>query len=480
MRVLLTLPQADFSKPSLALPPVYFNRRRQFLTRSQEKHIRNTFHFLSLPAELRNMVYELAVNFNGVERWFDDTYAQAVEFATIPANRGKVMTRKVTLQTPRIFLICRQVYAESIVLLAKRSVHFHHGLFTLTAIRQIMSEKALQRISSINITAKGHHVLEAGTAGATWKGYIIILKDLARILEEDHSLKSLTIDLEDPDLTHHLINCWHSAIECDYRDHVKTALNRFRPVRGIDSVTFKGIDPDFALELKNLMETKHFPFLDIPGEIRTRIYADCLDYDHVSTHISRVMQDWVANNNHSNDASYPIMSTPTVLLLNKQIYHEAKAILNKKALKITCPVDPKIDRQAKVPDLLRFVSADTIQAITRLELSVHSWEYAYAIERIFNVLKHKHSLESFRLEFHDNLKSDFLRKVYRPYPDSAIAKCFCGMAGIHGVKDVVFEGDLPGVYTEPMAKIMKNKRGGKKRTPKAIRGDGKVVDLELD
>jgi len=60
--------------------------------------------------------------------------------------------------------------------------------------------------------------------------------------------------------------------------------------------------------------TESFPFLDLPAELRNLIY------------------DYAANwNDHRHNLDKPV-STPTVLLINRQISKEARAVLDKKAL----------------------------------------------------------------------------------------------------------------------------------------------------
>jgi hypothetical protein len=54
---------------------------------------------------------------------------------------------------------------------------------------------------------------------------------------------------------------------------------------------------------------------------------------------------------------------------------------------------------------------------------------------------------------------------------------------IRGIGKVLFEGDLPDVYTKPLMMSMRAKKGSTAlglQEPKALRWDGAVVDLEYE
>lgn len=254
----------------------FFSRDRQFVTRYQERRIRNTFQFLSLPPELRNIIYDLCLSFKGIEKFFNKHYSD-IKYHTRP---DKVRLPKHRITTPTIFLIGRQIYSEAIVLLQKKKAIFHHGLLGVRSIDDVISGYALRNLGSIEINCKGHHILRKPTLLISWTGYMNLLSGVARILSEGHSLKKLVIDFRDKDLALHTTSCWFAQNDCDYRKQLKAALNGLRAIRGVHHVEIKGIDAGMARELKACIQSQPLSFLHLPPEVRNKIYRDTSGKKH--------------------------------------------------------------------------------------------------------------------------------------------------------------------------------------------------------
>jgi hypothetical protein len=422
------------------------------------------------------MIYELCIDFGGVEQFFDDAFAY---FNRAKDNDAACIFPPIIprIKTPTIFLICRQITAEVLALLPKKSITFHHGLMGAGFVDNVMSENLLRNVSSINIDVKGHRILKSNMFSVSWRGYMDLLADLANILRNGHRLKNLTIDLRDARLTKRHIDKCIDNDRCDFRNHLFEVSSHLRRVRGIRNVTIRGIYPCLARELKALMESKPVHFFDLPQDIRNRIYELSADYSDISTHLARAMSGW-QKHAHSTWVSYPRTTTPSVLLINRQICREAHPIICNKALDLVCPSSPYIYETKQIPDLLRFVSAKTLQNIKHLSIRLETWEWIHAVTRILYVLKQKHSLKSFTFVFHDELKNSFSSYPQNSYPDNSLAEALMDLCEVRGVDKVTFEGDLPEVFTAPMAKIMESARGEKNLPrPMSVRGDGGVVEM---
>ena len=454
---------------------VNLNRNRQILTRLQERNIRQTFPFLQLPAELRNIIYDLCINFNGIEKFFNRYYTR-VSHSIIPSNATAPYHKP---KTPTIFLANRQTFAEAVSLLSTKSVVFDHGLLDLNSVHDVISENVLQKLSSITITVKGHPILQSKILPMSWRGYMNLITDLSIILRQGHKLKNLTIDFEDKALKRHMTQCFgDQSYDCEFREQMQQACNDLRLIRGIGCVTITGIPSQLALELKARMESKPMSFLDLPSEIRNQIYEYCADWSDISTQLARMMKSW---NHHAHPPQFPSRSTPTILLLNKKVSHEALSVLRSKPLTITFPEDHYIQKQDQVPNILKFITSNTLQTVKHLNIKIETWEWIYTLDNLLPTIAEKHNLETIKIYLKDHLKDKFLKVPGKKYPDGSLHMSLGGLASIRGVGRVTFEGDLPDVYTAPLIQSMESAFGTADVLPlKAICADGTVVDADAE
>jgi len=98
--------------------------------------IAQTFPFLSLPAELRNTVYEYAANYNNIIPAFNRLLAQLIPNVTSPPGfvgshrmivehelarfQCELSRREPLRSTPTIFLLNRQITAEATYAIYRR------------------------------------------------------------------------------------------------------------------------------------------------------------------------------------------------------------------------------------------------------------------------------------------------------------------------------------------------------------------------
>ena len=306
------------------------------------------------------------------------------------------------------------------------------------------------------------------------------LAQTGTILADGHKLKNLIIDLEDPEMVIHVTKCWdggQAAYKCDFRDHLKDAFTHLRKIRGVPNVTLKGFPAAVAQELKTHMQSKPKNFLDLPAELRNEIYRYAVDRSYITRAINIFMNSWIDRKKPM--PAYPVLTTPTILLLNKRIYNEALPVIRAQTVQITFPIEHTLQTQPEVPELTRFISPLSLQQLQHLSLRIEKWEWVYAVENTCKILAAGHQLNTFELYFRDALKAKFLSGVGRCYPDKALHDSLNGLCAIRGVKKVVIEGDLPAVYAWGLKTIMEGSVDAKE-VPKlmGVSTNGAMMEIE--
>lgn len=386
--------------------------------------------------------------------------------------------------TPNVLLICKQVYLEAREMLKKQGISFHHGLLDICGLDNLMNTSILSNIQSLTIDAKGHEMLPKAhkLLGPSWRGHLDLIVDISVVLAKGHRLKNFTLDFTDPKLHAHVHECWTKPIRCDFRDQLAEALEHLRKIRGVGNVKLIGIPPALAADLKQHMESTPRSLLDMPGEVRNLIYSYAADWSDISTQITRTMKAWVAADDAANrdaeygaepqktDPTYSRRSTPTILLLNKQIHAEAKGIVHAKPLRLTLPEHPNMAKTSDTLNALKFITPATLAHVAHLHVHVASWEWTYSLDRLLPQLAARHRLRTLTFTFRDALKRVFLQQG-KKYPDHTLHLSLSGLAAVRGVGAVTFAGDLPEVYTAPLKMIMEGARVEGERLPalKAIR-----------
>ena len=420
--------------------------------------IATTFPLLALPAELRLMIYSFCLTFAGVDKWFDKFWAKLRD----SSRPSKVAAPLVYKRTPEILLVCKQVYHEARDVLQKKGISFHHGLLDIDGLHNLMNVNILTNISCITVTASGHEIIPKakGLVGPSWRGHLDLIVEISDVLAAGHRLKTFTLDLTDASIDRHVHDCWNRPIRCDFRDQLTAALENLRKIRSVGTVTLIGLPAALIPDLKARMESSPPSLLSLPGELRNLIYFFAADTSDISTQLTRTMRAWVAANPTNTREKkvpppYPARTTPTVLLINKQIHAEAKSILYAKPLVLDLPNDKSLQQSNETLNALRFISPRTLAQVQHLAVRVESWEWVWALDRMLPHLGRVQALKSFQFVFVDGLKSTFMRQC-TVYPDRTLHESLKNLGQLRGLGHVQFGGDLPEVYTMPMRAIMES------------------------
>ncbi|KAF2431269.1 hypothetical protein EJ08DRAFT_194522 [Tothia fuscella] len=119
-----------------------------------------------------------------------------------------------------------------------------------------------------------------------------------------------------------------------------------------------------------------FPFLSLPREIRDQIYDQGLDFDGVDRAIEKC-NDRFKNRRHRQNYQTTDLNkvfnvkTPTLLLLNHQIYEEAQQILQKKKLVLSSPPTATFkDTFIPLVGFWQFISPGTLEHVHAIDLTL--------------------------------------------------------------------------------------------------------------
>jgi len=317
----------------------------------------------------------------------------------------------------------------------------------------------------------------ARTIGPSWRGHLALIKDLGLILSKNHKLKELTVDFVDKTLDIHVGACWNNTNRCDFREQLREAFHEMGKVHSVKKVTILGLPKALAQELKNRIQSPPTSFLDLPAELRNVIYEQCGDWSEISNQIQSTLANWTRK---GFSPPYPgKLKTPTILLLNKQITHEAKSILRAKPLRLTYESATGMNNSRETISTLRFIGVDTIPHVQHLDISVEVWEWMYSFSRFWPALASTHNLKTLTISFKDILRKNFLQSG-KKYPDQTLHQCLSGLQLFRGIGCVTFKGDLPDAYTDPLKTIMESPKGTEKESLpalKAITRNGYEVDI---
>ncbi|KAM3422626.1 hypothetical protein BST61_g115 [Cercospora zeina] len=453
------------------------NRR---VTRYQVNAIKNTFPFLELPPELRNMVYTFTIDVTTLNRFFDIDYEKVMTFKKKTKSPRK--QRTCNKSTPSIFLVNKQIFCEASYVLQKQGITFHHGLFEHD-LEHVISSSVLCKLSSIEVTDAGHGMTGQWGGTVSWYGYMRLLKQLGQLLSNgEHKLEKLTVDFNSPALVEHMTACHQSGRpRCGFRDTMTQAIADLSAARGIGEVVLRGINGDEAATAKKLMEgAPVLNFLGLPREIRNMVYEHAADWSDISNKLQEGFAQWT---NKFEKFPFPPRTTPTVLLINKQISDEAVEVLAKKPLNITFPADDTFNNQNyKIPSVLGLIRRRTLEHVTTIHINMQDWFWIFNLEpRFIDVLVESKNLKHLKFTFEDQKKREFLAFPGQTYPDNSIASKLKILTTIRGLETASFEGDLPLTYTTPLAAIMTSARKVLLQDlpkPMGVTSEGQVVEVD--
>lgn len=424
------------------------------------------------------MVYKLAFNFNAVDQYFA-TYTDLLLISDTPGSVKPPRTRK---NCPGIILASKGILRESLPVLYSTPMIFTHGILK-ASLRDVVSPRLIQRLTHITITDAGIDLLHMDLV-ITFHGVQHLFKQLADILQDGHNLRELKFIVKANDFNRHLRNCADQPdVKCGIKPFLLNLQTTIGRIRGIKKVVLEG---DMSHEFKTLMiqgmTSQPENLFKLPLSVRKQIYIYAANPNDATCGALEKFMTRVASGLRPH---YPLLTTPSVLLLNRQIYEECLNVIHKSRWltisgNILAPKNPS--------SIFRFISPSILHHIRYLELDFQHWQYTYLLPNLCRLLRtaipgqHSHSLHCFHLHFDDSLRNDTFYSSGFSYPDQHLAMLLQPLAKLRGIRQVTFSGGLPDCYTLPLGLTMMGPVGssGLQLFGERIDGRGKVALKDLE
>ncbi len=266
------------------------------------------------------MIYDFALNFDSINK------DQADCKRRLESGREITKARK---GTPGILLVNRLITREALFYLYRKPIVFSHGLYR-DRLTDTVCPHILRKVTSIMIDDAGS---EHDCMVTLVEPYTLLAGELARALKGSRALQELTLSFRSKVLLRHLKQCWASS-SCYYFKALLRFLTRIGNIRGLKKVTFEGAVSRWSNLFRFIMESA---FFRLPRSVRQRIYGYALDWNDINrkavSPLSNTSERQMVHSGSSLRLSQSFkITTPTILLLNRQIAKEALATLHKKPL----------------------------------------------------------------------------------------------------------------------------------------------------
>ncbi|KAK7730080.1 hypothetical protein SLS57_001740 [Botryosphaeria dothidea] len=372
--------------------------QRNVATRSMTLKRRTQFPFLKLPAELRNLIYELSLDFDGVGRLLTEHYEAHV-------NDGTVI-HWPELQTHSLLVVSKQISREAKYILHRKTLRLPHSTTPNGMVTDVVSRNLLENLRKVDITRD-----DSFGEMHTWCDFLEffrLIKSAVKIWVDRHKLQELTIVMQGKQVVSHLDSCPAQG-HCYFLDEIEKMMDSLKELRGIKKVTFGGFLKDYASEAKKWMETPPAYILKmIPFQVRMKIYRHLVNLNDANAALVKASKTAVASWNPpmTMDAIAPPRTSPTILRANKQIRKELVAFMYAAPFTISAPPPYHVHTCTSITN---FISEYNLRQIRRLRLDIDSRGSAFVaadwrklIQELVGILKSKHDLQMLSINIWDH------------------------------------------------------------------------------
>ncbi|KAB2577266.1 hypothetical protein BFW01_g8483 [Lasiodiplodia theobromae] len=343
------------SDASLTTPP------RNVATRSMTLSKRTKFPFLQLPAELRNLIYELTLDFEGVARLLTDHYEAHVNDGTIIEWPDR--------DVHPLLLVNKQVSRESTYILHRKTLRLPHSTTPNSLITDVASVKLLENLRKVDITRD-----DSFGEMHTWCDFLEffrLIRSAVNVWTKSHKLQELTIVMKGRQVMTHLATCPTQG-HCYFLEEIKKMMTSLEELRGIKNVTFGGFLEEWAEGAKKWMQTPPAYLLkSLTPDLRKRIYSYLMDLNDANDALVKASDTAVASWNppKTMDAIAPSMTSPNLLRVNQVITHEILEYMYEKTFTISAPPPHHVHTCTSVT---KFISPNVLKNIRHLALDIDS------------------------------------------------------------------------------------------------------------
>ncbi|KAG9523156.1 hypothetical protein KCV07_g2750, partial [Aureobasidium melanogenum] len=392
------------------------------------------FRFMDLPRELRNRIY---------------SYALSLDFYDKAHEKGFTCGYTHNTKQCNVLLMNRQTSDEAQKMIRSTPITLSYGLelemsfdLLLTphmgpeSIRNYFPEARLCNVSQLTISDVGYR----GKKRILLKekhfvGLSRLLREVAEICREGHKLQHVLVSFQSDLVKEYIDQLTTSEVAQKWMFEVISSLREIRGV-GRGRVTLD-IDINHSSTTKQQlvadMESPHTGLLSLPKHVRQKIYGYALDFNDAT----KQMRDYAL--------SSPTLTTPTMLLVNRQISAEVASFIREVPLEIS--TDPSVD----IVFLSEFISLETVGHIKHVRLNVQraeqlGWLASELVEAWTcgnDELTADSRLESFELNYHEpGLRITLLDKNER-YPPKDVADAMTRFGKMRSIPEVRITGTLP-------------------------------------
>jgi hypothetical protein len=325
-------------------------------TRSRFRQMQS-FPILKLPGEIRNMIYQAALDFSNLEK-------------TASRRLSLDKLKSLPRHTPSLLLVNHQTSLEA------KGILYRHKTLTFekfpsgvanglldgpSTAKSLVSKGVLRQVQHIVFRNRGPNTEEE------WTRLLWDLEHLVRYLvsvwvrngRQKHSLKTLQFDVGDESVSDHLLQCPTLPEECVLHGRYLRIVHSLKKLQHIQLVQFSGSICllDVAEELGRWLTSPKAPLLKLPFDVRYRIYGYVLSDFISSRQLATYQRSVIGHPANTDDSTASVSMTarsgigevitptvatipaPALLTVNKKVYAEVKRLLLSTPFVFSNPLD---------------------------------------------------------------------------------------------------------------------------------------------
>ncbi|KAG9828811.1 hypothetical protein KCU98_g14351, partial [Aureobasidium melanogenum] len=404
------------------------------------------FRFMDLPVELRNRIYSYALSLDFFDKAHEKSFTRGYTHTTKQCN-VLLMNHKTSDEAKKMFLSTPITLSYGLELeMSLDSMLISH--MGPDSVRNYFPASRLQNTSHLTISDVGYRGKERDSLKEKhFLGLSHLLREVAEICREGHKLKHLLVSFQSDLVKEYIDQLTTSEIAQKWMFEVISSL---REIQGVGSgrVTLD-VDINHSSTTKQQliadMESPLKGLLSLPKHVRQKIYGYALDFNDAAKQM-RVYRS----------LGSLTLTTPTMLLLNRQISAEVASYIREVPLEIS--TDPSVD----LAFLREHISLETVGHIKHVRLNVQRgeqllWLASDLVEawtRGNDELTAGSRLESFELNYHEpGLRRTRLEKNER-YPPEYVANAMTHFGKMRSIPEVRIMGTLPRCFTDAIKSNM--------------------------
>ncbi|KAG9601793.1 hypothetical protein KCU77_g5973, partial [Aureobasidium melanogenum] len=400
---------------------------------------------MDLPAELRNRIYSYALSLDFFDKAHEKSLTRGYTHTTKQCS-VLLMNHKTSDEAKKMIFSTPITLSYGLELeMSPDSVLIPH--MGPDSIRTYFPASRLQNTSHLTISDVGYRGKERDSLKEKhFVGFSRLLREVAEICREGHKLKHLHVSFRSDLVKEYIDQLTTSEIAQKWMFEVISSL---REIQGVGS---GGVTLDFDINHSSTtkqqliadMESPHTGLLSLPKHVRQKIYSYAMDFNDVT----KQMRDYTLWS--------PTPTTPTMLLLNRQISAEAISYIRE------MPLELDLNPSMTFFLLDAYVSLETIGHIKHVRIDVQRATQLQGLaEDLITAWANNiypmdgcSSLESFELHYHEPALRKLLLEKNERYPPDNLATAMSQFGKMRSIPKVKITGTLPRCFTDAIKSNM--------------------------